>query len=189
MKTFLITLLILFSSIGVSFSQVDYQISSAMDFFRANKMATGEYKNQLTESDIQGSPYLNDDFLNGIVFTTSKIQFVDIPLRYNIYNDDIEFKTHDNKILAMSTPEIIEKVKFGEYTMVYIPYASAKKMRRGFFVLLEDGAAKLYARPQVHYRQPEEPGAYKEATPAKFLEKTRYLLYPNWNGRGKKSGK
>jgi len=154
-----------------SFAQNQYQLSQAMDFFRTNKMINGEIKNVLTEADIEGSPYMTDEFINGSVFTTSKIQYNDIPLRYNVYNDEMQFQAPDGNIAAIAAPEVIEKVTFGDYTMEYIPFTNAKKIRRGFFVLLVDGNVKLYARPNVEYRPPVPPAPYKEPEPAKFLEK------------------
>lgn len=162
-----ILLLIAFNSIA----QVDYQISSALDLFRANKMATGDFSKTIAEENIDGSPYLIDDFINGTIFTTSKVQYVDIPLRFNIFNDAIEFRTNDDKVMAMATPEIIERVTFGEYEMVYAPFAVQKKIKRGFFKVILSGNISLYARPEILYQQPEEPGAYKEAKPARFVSK------------------
>ena len=154
-----------------TFAQNQYQLSQAMDFFRTNKMINGEIKNVLTEADIKGSPYMTGEFINGSVFTTSKIQYNDIPLRYNVYNDEMQFQAPDGNIAAIAAPEVIEKVTFGEYTMEYVPFTNAKKIRRGFFVLLVDGNVKLYARPNVEYRPPVPPAPYKDAEPPKFLEK------------------
>lgn len=186
MKNTLLTIIFLSVFSVSSFAQADYMINSAMDFFRSNKIATGEFKNVLTEDDIKGSPYLNDEFLTGSIYTTSKVQFVDIPLRYNIFNDDLEFKSPDDKVLAMSTPEIVEKAVFGEYTMSYIPFSNVKKVRRGFFRVLEEGdKSTLYARPMILFEEQKEPGAYKEAEPAKFISRpdTYYIRF------GKKAAK
>ena len=141
-----------------------------MDFFESNKLQSGDWEKPLNESEIDGSPYLNDEFIVGSVFTVTKQQFADIPLRYNIYNDQIEFKSGD-KIQALAAPEIVERVKFGEYQIVYIPFSNLKKIRKGFFIVLEEGNASLYAKLEVEYRKSTEPGAYKEAEPAKFIKK------------------
>lgn len=179
MKKVIFSFVILLLFVSSSFAQVDYQISSALDLYRANKMATGDFSQTISEENIDGSPYLNDEFIAGTVFTTSKLQYVDVPLRYNIFNDDIEFRTNENKIMAMATPEIIERVTFGEYEMVYAPFASQKKIKRGFFKVVLKGNISLYARPQILYQQPEEPGAYKEAKPAKFVTKPDTYYFRN----------
>ncbi len=150
-------------------SAQEYEIRQALDFYRANKMMSGDWKTTLSENDIEGSPYLNDDFIPGTIFTVQKLQFVDIPFRYNIYNDQLEFKTESGQIQAMANPEIIEKVKFGTYEMDYLPYTYSKKIRKGFFIILKEGKASLYAKKNMNFKNAEEPGAYKEAEPAKFV--------------------
>ncbi len=167
-------ILLFFSStmLNIAFAQSDiYQIRQAMDFFRLNQLQTGELKNFLTEKDISGSPYLQDEFANGTVYTTTKQQFVDIPLRYNIYNDQMEFKTPDNKIQAMASPETVERIKFNNIEMIYVPFSNVKKIRKGFFRVVEKGNASLLSRSEVIFKDAEEPGAYKEAVPPRFQRK------------------
>lgn len=158
----------LFLIAGKTYAQVDYQINSALDFIRANKISSGEYNNTISEKDIQGSPYLNDDFIIGTVYTIDKFQYNDIPLRYNIFNDNVEFKTPGNKILAIAAPETIEKITFGDYTMEYIAYVNVKKERNGYMLLITKGKASLYIKPEVTYLKPSEAKAYEDPKPAKF---------------------
>ena len=171
MKRYIITVIIFLSGISFLFSQ-EYEIRHAMDLYRTNKIQSSGFKMILTGDDIEGSPYLNDEFINGTIFTTSNYQFVDVPLRYNIYNDQIEFKTPTNEIQALGTPEIVKTVEFGDYKMVYIPYSNARKIRHGFFTVEEKGNVSLYSRLEIIYRKAEEPAAYKEAKPAKFIKKS-----------------
>jgi hypothetical protein len=166
----LMFVLFLFTS-GSVFAQVDYQINSALEFFRSNKIATGDAKYVLTEKDIKGSPYLNDEFITGSLYTTSKVQYVDIPFRYNIYSDEMEFKSPDNKAMVMTTPEIIDKIIFGKFTMEYVPYESASKLRHGYFEVLVKGKASVYVKPDVIFQEAVPPGAYKEAEPARFIRR------------------
>ncbi len=172
MKKYIIIGLIILVASGFSFSQDVYQIQAAMELFRTNKLQSGDWKSVLTDSDIKGSPYLDDDFKNGVIFTSSKMQFVDVPLRYNIFNDNLEFKTPDDQVQAMAAPEIVEKAVFGEHEIVYIPFSDLKKIKRGFLILLEKGNVSLYLRPEVTFQEPTKPGAYKEAEPAKFIRKS-----------------
>lgn len=160
----------IFSSLTIA-AQDNYQLRNAIDLFRSNIIADREMKNALTETDIDGSPYLNDEFITGEIFTTSKTQFSNIPLRYNIYNDEIEFKSPEGNISALGVPEIIDKLVFGDYTMIYAPYTYAKKMNRGFFIVIISGKASLYVRPNIDYIKPVPPAAYKDAKPAKFVKK------------------
>ena len=169
MKKILLIVALFFSLSSISLAQTNYYLRSSIEFYESHKLASGEYRNILTEKDIQGSPYLNDEFINGSIYTVSKTQFTDIPLRYNIYNQEIEFKNPENKVIALGTPEVVEKVSFGEYTMVYIPFSYNKKVQNGFLKVLSEGKVSLYARPEIEFQKPKEPGAYREAEPAKFV--------------------
>ncbi|MCA1758954.1 MAG: hypothetical protein LC658_04210, partial [Bacteroidales bacterium] len=139
----------------------------AMDSYRSTKLIGGGL-NALTEKDIEGSPYLNNDFISGKVITTTNAEYVDIPLRFNIYNDQIEFKTEGEEIMILAASEIIEKIEFGEYKIFYAPYSYAKKIKRGFFIVMEGGKADLYAKPEIKFIEATKPLAYQEAQPAKF---------------------
>lgn len=168
MQKYILILVICFNFFGVSKAQTVYEIRQAIDFFNTNKLASSDWKNTLTESDIEGSPYLNDEFVKGTVFTIQKQQFVDVSLRYNIFNDQMEFKTQDGEVQAIATPEIVEKVNMGDIQMVYLPYSISKKIKNGFFTVIEEGKASLYLKHEIYFQKAVEPGAYKEAEPAKF---------------------
>lgn len=171
MKRIFTIFFILFIGISSIQAQSIYAIRESMDFFRTNEMLTSDNGVNLSAKDIKGSPYLEDDFIVGSIYTAQKLQFNDIPLRYNIFNDNLEFRTPKDQILALSAPEIVEKAQFGEYTMSYIPYVTSKKMKRGFFQVIIEGNASLYVRSTVIYQAPKEAAAYKDPEPAKFLER------------------
>lgn len=151
-------------------AQTGYELKQAMDHFKTNKLSEEDSRGILNSNNIEGSPYLEDDFINGSVYTTSSTEYKDIPLRYNIYNDQLEFKTDDNTVQALATPEILESVEFGKYKLVYAPYLAAKKIKRGFFVVLVDGNTSLYSKPRIRFKEPSKPSGYKEAEPAKFIK-------------------
>ena len=153
------------------YSQELYDMKQAIDFFNSAKLTDGDWRAGLTEADIEGTPYLNDEFIEGAIFTTSKNQFVNVPVRYNIFSDQIEFRTDDGSVMALAAPEAVEKVEFGDFQLEYIPYLLGNKIKRGFFVLLEKGEVTLYSRPRILFEQAKEPGAYSSAQPPKFLRR------------------
>jgi hypothetical protein len=173
MKKYFFTSFILLNFSGILFAQLplNYDVRAQMDFYHANKFIGGEWKNSLTEDQIAGSPYLNKEFEKGTVYTIQRQQYNEIPLRYNIYNDNLEFKTPDNEIMALSAPEIVEKAVLGNNILTYSPYLMANKTKNGFFLILEEGKASLYAKPAVAFQNATEPAAYKDAEPAKFVKK------------------
>lgn len=148
-----------------------YEIKQAVELIDFNRRHSGNISKFLTEANINGSPFLNDEFIEGSVFTTSKTQFVGVPLRYNIYNDQIEFLLGEGPIQALAAPETVEMVQFGDFMFEYIPYTNAKKIKRGFFIVEEKGNATLYSKPQVVFENAKEPAAYQDAVPARFLKR------------------
>jgi len=160
--------------VNYSFGQVplDYNVQQTIDFYITNKFISEAGNNSLTENDIKGSPYLNDEFVNGSIYTIQKLQYNDIPLRYNIYNDNLEFKTPEDVVQALSTPDIVDKAVFGETHLVYSPYLLSGKNKKGFFIVLEEGKVSLYSKPGVLFRERTEPGAYKDPEPPKFVKKS-----------------
>jgi hypothetical protein len=173
MKKYILTIFIILGLVNFSFAQpLSYELKVMTDLLQSNKSISESHKYELTENDIKGSPYLNDEFINGSIFTTQRLQYVDIPLRYNIYNDELEFKTPTDEIMALAIPEIVEKAVFGETEMVYSPFLQGNKTKKGFFILLEEGKVSLYAKPDVMFKKATQPGAFKDPEPPKFLKKS-----------------
>lgn len=172
MKTKITLLLSLMLTINISHAQqTEYKLRELMDFLHTKSVTEGEWNKDLNQRNIKGSPYLENDFTNGTVYTVQKDKYVDVPMRYNIYNDEIEFKNTNGEVQAIATPEEIEKVVIGKYQLFYIPYIVSKKEKHGFFELVEGGNASLFIKPSVTFKNAEAPSAYKEAVPAQFVRK------------------
>ena len=174
MKAFIITSIFIFGFVYQSFSQfgISYETRKALELYNTNKFTSGSSKSTLTEVDYVGSPYLMNVFVNGIIYTVQKFQYEEVPLRYNIFNDELEFKTPTNEILALASPDIVERAVIGDTVLVYLSYLQANKTKKGFFVVLEEGKASLYAKPGVMFKNATLPGAYKDPEPAKYLKKS-----------------
>ncbi|MFW6369870.1 MAG: hypothetical protein ACOC10_01540 [Bacteroidota bacterium] len=176
MKKLLCILFLAVTCFPDAFSQdgllVGYNTKQAIDFFRTNKSGNELIDASHAAEKIQGSPYLNDEFIEGNVYTTSKTRFVNVPLRYNIYNDQVEFRNADDQVLAIAAPDVIEQVEFGEFQMEYIPFLDRKKISKGYFVVLEKGDASLYFRPNVILEQAKQAAAYQDAQPPRFIRRS-----------------
>jgi len=168
-------LLFLFANVFAQFS-VRYELKETADFYRMNQLLNKTGDSGMALKDVKGSPYLNDEFINGTIYTTEKTQYNDVPLRYNLYNDDLEFKNPSGEILALAKPEIVDYAVFGNYRLVYSSYMAGAKIKAGFLVLSEEGKASLLSKLSVIYQPPTEPAAYKEAEPAKFVRRAEELF-------------
>ena len=171
MRILLVVFLLLVVVPFFTYGQItlDYKSQETIDFFKRNQFISGSGNRTLTESNIKGSPYLNDEFFYGSIYTNLKQHYTDIPLRYNIYNDDLEFKTPEGKIQALATPEIVELAIFGSTQLVYTDYQNKNNIKKGFFVVEEKGKVSLYSKPRVAFKEGTSPGAYKDPEPPKFV--------------------
>lgn len=182
MKKSIVTLLLVIVCAAFAQAQyLNYEIIEKMDYLRTNQMTTNKPSNTVAQYKIEGSPYLDDAFINGTIYTTAKTQIVDVPLRYNIYNDNLEFKTSDGSILELAHPETVERAKMGETDMIYTDYlTTTKNTKQGFFKVLAEGNLMLLAKPDIFYQKAKEEAAFKEAQPPKFILKpdVYYLQKP-----------
>ncbi|NJN25377.1 MAG: hypothetical protein HC819_05090 [Cyclobacteriaceae bacterium] len=119
------------------------------------------------DSNIDGSPYLADDFANGNIYYEGKYEVSDVPLRYNIFNDEMEFKIKEI-IMAIANPKKLDKVLIGEEVFVFLnmqngsdPSGYAKKWNSGYPALL--------TKMKVIFQDQEAPKAYVDAKPARFV--------------------
>lgn len=173
MKKLIFTILTVLLFSNIVFAQyLDYHTVTLMEYVRINHETSEQEPTILTGASIKGSPYLNDEFIKGTVYTTSKNKIADIELRYNIYNDDLEFKTPDDLTLAVNEPETIKLADFGDYKMTYKSYTNGKKTNSAFFKILEEGKVSLFAKPDVFFQKEVEGDGIKPGKPAQFVQKS-----------------
>ena len=159
---FLFGCILIFPSFGYS---QDYDHFNIKDLLRGYYIKTSTPD---TPAGYTGSPYDNDKFSEGSLETTSKKIIKDIPLRMNIYNDNVEYKGDDGQIYEVSNPEKFDYFKIGDTKIRYLPYYGNKKIKKGYFKIMEEGAAMLLDKPKVILEPATTPGAYRDAKPANF---------------------
>ncbi len=144
-------------------------IQGLKEFYNEFKSSQFQQGNLFRESQIEGSPHEKSDFVLGVVVTKSDLKYENIPLRFNIYNDEMEFKSDDGTTLSISPPEFIDFVMIGEEKYTYAPYAIGNKLLRGYFKVIAGGKASLLVKQNVKLKEAELPQAYKDAQPARFV--------------------
>ena len=118
--------------------------------------------------EIQGSPYLIDSFIVGSIYTSKNEHFQNIPLRYNIFTDNIEYIMGVSSVLTLNNPETVEKVEYGNYKLIYLSHSDKNKLESGFFIVLTEGNATLLSKPGITLHKPSVPGGYIDAQPPRF---------------------
>ena len=124
-------------------------------------------RNNLRLNDIDGSPYLNHQYKTGTVTTREGELYKDIPLRYNCYNDVLEFQ-RDGNSYDLIPKDRVSKAEFGGQIFSYLEYDSGNGNNKAYFEILAEGKAKLCARYIVTFYEREELKGFADAKPARF---------------------
>ncbi len=150
--------------IQVSNGQISSTLNDFYDNFRRNKAQGGN-----AVSNIMGSPHENSEFEKGDIYTTLKQHYSGILLRYNIFDNQMEFRNPEGEVNIISPPDIIDSVIIGESKYIYLPFISGSKETKSFFKVLTSREPFLLIKMYVVFKEPEPPGGYKEAVPATFV--------------------
>jgi len=138
-----------------------------------------QYYGQSME-DIKGSPYNENQFVLGDIYINNG-KYTKIPLRYNIYDDKMEFQ--QNEVTYALEPDLrMRKISVGENVYVVDKFEFKWKEKVGYLLLLDSGKVSLMARLDVNFYERQEPRAMESApTPAKFtrLSNTYYFKVSN----------
>jgi len=122
--------------------------------------------------DYEGSPYNKDIFVKGDIYYDINWRYPDIPLRYNIFNDEMEFKIEGQEtIYAIKPDKKIQKILIQEDTFVIGEYQEKGKIIPGFYKVLTTGKIDLLAKLQVDFKEKQPPKAMVDPEPAKFTRR------------------
>ncbi len=146
----------------------DYMIGNINELAGLNYFAKVEVEDELNEEGIKGSPYENEEFTNGFLVTINNTKYENIPLRLNIYNDDIEYQTKDGEILALYNRGIINHLMIGSSKYKYLPYSKGDRTYKTFFKVIEEGKASLLVRHKVIFSEARPAADYKKSAPPTF---------------------
>lgn len=127
--------------------------------------------------DIEGTPFLNESFIIGEVLLNDSVRFVNIPLRYNIYNDRMEFKNEREQILELDIAKdgfvfFVENQVFLMRDYIYDGFDS-----RGVLELIADGKIRLYKKYKIEFKPATAPRGFQEAKPNRLVrQRDKFLL-------------
>lgn len=135
----------------------------------------GRVVTEQTYTDVEGSPYMIEEFNKGIVTMVKDNQVYDgVPMRYNAYKDELEYEK-DGKHYLLG-PEIISfSIPTGDALYEFrrgFP-AVGDLTENSFYQVLHDGTTQLLK----HYgKRMREEKAYNSATATKRFDGTEQLF-------------
>jgi hypothetical protein len=169
-----------FSAILLCLSAILLQQVSAQNIYTINEKVVNMMDNvaylkslspQPTE-EYEGSPYENNNFINGKVYYGKKWLYSDVPLRYNIYSDQMEFLLEEkDQMYALVPDKQIEKIELGDKVFVVGESLAGAKTDNGFYIQIATGKIDLLAKLDIYYREKEPPKGFVEPKPAQFIRR------------------
>jgi hypothetical protein len=117
-------------------------------------------------SNISGSQYLNENFENSDIFYDREFKISQVPVRYNIYNDQFEFK-NNNTILNFANPEKIDRIVTETEIFIYVRKNKNNKVQ-GFAKVWNEQYPSVLTKMKVEFFNKEKPQAFAEEKPDRF---------------------
>lgn len=139
-----------------------------IDFYRRH--ATEKALENLVkgiEPGYTGSPWLSEEFTDGDIYLKGGKFYKNIPLRYNVYKDNIEFRMEE-KVMVLPNSLNPDSIVIGDETFIYTEYTYNKGRIPGYLIMIYSGSWYLLKKYKVDFIPKVPPGAYKESKPAQF---------------------
>ncbi len=106
-------------------------------------------------ANIEGSPYLDDKYSNGVIdFGNSRQQ---VPVRYNVYQELMEYKLN-GQLLLLDPSTSIKKVNLNSNTYV-VDKVNQKDSKYSYLTVLDSGKATLLSKQVVVALEAKKGGA------------------------------
>ena len=144
---FIIFSVFIFTLLG--YGQNRSVFNNTMDKINQQKMISG-FEN-LEENQISGSPYLSKQFKSCVIIRTDGSEIRNLPLRFNIFRNTMEFKQKET-IMEIADPTLISRIVFDSCVFIYTPYTVANKIKLGYFQLLAEGKYQLLKMYKVDFK-------------------------------------
>jgi len=132
---------------GTRAPEAQQQGVSDIDLLSDSKSGSGI---STTYLGIPGSMYLDDNFNKGKVVFSNETIWNDLMLRYNIYNQQMQYIKEDDT-LAFAKANEIHELCIDDRTFVCTDFENDGVLNTGYFELLVSGECNLLLRRTVKY--------------------------------------
>jgi len=125
--------------------------------------------------ELKGSPYLDEAFESGEIKLRNG-ETVELDLRLNIYDDELEFETAQG-IRVFTVPEKMSRIILGRSEYVFFGSSDLTQESSGFFKVIAGEECLLLLKHRITYIPSVGAGAYEPATEAELRKEpdTYYL--------------
>lgn len=145
---------------------------------RINRSRTAEELTEFILNNVEGTPFMNNEFKKGEIYTVDGTIINGAMLRYNVYNDKMEVRVKG--LLYELSEEMIKGIKIEDRVFDFIPFQLAKKEDTGYLEIFQDGDWKLYCRHEKKFKEAQPQKAMEDKpSPAEFRDLPEtYLIKP-----------
>jgi hypothetical protein len=113
--------------------------------------------------NVAGSQYLSEEFNHGVIYYDGKHKVEQLPVRLNIYNDQLEFKSKEG-VMAFGNPNRIDSVVIEHQVLIFIRKHRDYKLS-GFVKKLNSGSPSILAKMKVEFFKGEDPKPFDLGEP------------------------
>ena len=128
---------------------------------------------------VNGSPYLDDNFIKGSIHLVNGNSIMNVMLRYNMHADKFEIQSTDDT-LVINKPHEIEMIVYKDKIFVFNPdVLKSIDQHPRFYERLLDGITTLYVKHKVEFRYEEFVPNYGGGSGSKeyyYIPKIEYYL-------------
>lgn len=134
-------------------------------------------------SEVEGSPYLNDKLIEGVL-KFSNGDSLNQYLRYDMYSDEIEYLEKGKLFTILrSQMKSLDHIYLNGNSIIYKEYFIKKSANSGYLFELVNDQYSLYKRLRVEFEDAvPAKTSYHKPTPARFVTKSVQWFYST-NGK------
>lgn len=138
MKKLILFTIITMASYAIAFSQ-SYRF----------ELPPGENKIIIKDKPInlEGSPYLNEEWQTGSIFLSNGDTIPTINLRLNVLKGEMQYQ-FEEKTYVIGAPEGLKEIIIGGCVFIYLTYTKDSKLKKNYFEVLSNGKSSLL---KYHY--------------------------------------
>lgn len=179
----ILLILIMVSSVltatGQGFTITDINTLGDQFIFERSRRGTVDYNRY---ARIDGSPFLNEKFKEGEVIINDSLMVLNVPMRYNMHTDRIEFIGQNGLVLEMNTQGNRFEFNFDDRRFTTANYFIRGVANQGILEMLIDGEVQLYKKRDVEFREAEKARGYQDPKPDRFVARDDILLLSKSHG-------
>lgn len=129
------------------------------------------------EIEVEGSAYLDEQFVEGMVTLTTGTTYHKIPLRLNAYNEEIEFRNPRGKVFNINNPASIQELLIGETKFIYTDIKTHHGTQKVLAEVLEEGHFCLLKHHRIRLTDGRAEQTHRAAQPPKLVKMpSEYLI-------------